>query len=289
VEQTQWASDGSTREGLRGAGTVDLRFRGIAGGGEARLTGPGLIERAYQSGCLRMRLVCPVRGQPAEAVLLNTAGGLCDGDRLDQRLVWAAGAAALVTTQAAEKVYRARHQGARIATSIEVGDGATSEWLPQESILFDNARLHRTTDVRLAPGACFVGGEAVVLGRAAMGETMRNGLLEDRWRIWRGGRLIYADAMRLDSPIAERMTRAAVGAGAAAMAVLIHVSARAGALQARARAAAEGARGLAAVSCWGPLLVARLLASDGATLRHDSALLLSALRDGRPVPRIWGY
>ena len=266
---------------VRGCGALDIRFRPLS-------DGHGPIDRAYQSGCLRMRLPRVKDGAFSNAVLLNTAGGLCDGDRLDQKLAWADGASALVTTQAAEKVYRATDQGARISTSIEVGDGARAEWLPQETILFDHARLCRQTDVRLSSNSNFLGCEAVVLGRTAMGERVEEGLLEDRWRIWREGRLIYADAQRLAGPIDANMARAPVGGGARAMALVIHASQAAGTLLAPARAAAESVHGLMAVSSWGPLLVVRLLAQDGAVLRHDLGVALRALRGGRPNPRIWG-
>ncbi|HEX7823158.1 MAG TPA: urease accessory protein UreD [Sphingobium sp.] len=265
---------------LRSQGRLDLSFRRR---GEATV-----IDRSFQSGCSRMRL--PRRESVAEApcaVLINTAGGVAEGDRIEQAIAWDEGARATVATQAAEKVYRALVHGSRIETRLEVARGAHAEWLPQETILFDGARLRREAKIILAEDVSFLGIESIVLGRAAMGETMRTGSLRDRMRIWRGGRLIYADTLALDADIAALMQRASVGGGASAMAVLVHASGKASSLIDPVRDALAEARGRAAASTWNGLLAVRLLAPDGETLRHDIAAALAVLRDGRPLPRVW--
>ena len=79
-------------------------------------------------------------------------------------------------------------QGLRILL-VEKGDfaeGASAEWLPQETIVIDRAMVKRDLQVRLAVGATFTGIESVVLGRAEMGETVQRVWLRDGWRIWRG-------------------------------------------------------------------------------------------------------
>lgn len=265
---------------LRSRGILDLGFRNRAG--------VTTVERAFQSGCLRMRL--PRHGgEPPCAVVMNTAGGVADGDRLDQRVVWGEDTVASVTTQAAEKVYRAVAGGAVVTTRLEVNEGARAEWLPQELILFDSARLRRDAQILLADNVSFLGLEAVVLGRGAMGETVRTGAFRDRLRIWRGGRLIYADALSLEGDIAALMQRAALGGGARAMAVIVHAAREAQGLLEPLREALQGARGLAAASCWNGLLAVRLLAPGGENLRHDIALSLAVLRRGRPLPRVWRF
>jgi urease accessory protein len=250
-----------------------------------------VVRDFYQSGSLRLRLPRTIAGSPPEAVLLNTGGGLVQGDLLRQRATWEASTTATLVSQAAEKVYRADASDprgeARVESRLEVGAGASAEWLPQETILFNHARLSRDMQVRLDGSSRFLGVEAVVLGRTAMGETMDDGLLDDRWRIWRDGRLIYADALRLEGPVQSLMRRAAIGGGARATAVLIHVSTQAAALLAPVREALDGALGLAAASAWNDMLVVRLLAPDGAKLRHDLNRALPALRDGRAPPRVW--
>ncbi len=226
-------------------------------------------------------------GEAPCAVLINTAGGVAEGDRIEQAVAWDEGARATVATQAAEKVYRALARGSEIETRLEVARGAQAEWLPQETILFDGARLRREAKIILAEDVSFLGVEAVVLGRAAMGETMRAGSLRDRMRIWRGGRLIYADTLALDADVEALMARASIGGGASAMAVLVHASDRASSLIEPVREALEDAKGRAAASTWNGLLAVRLLAPDGETLRHDIGAALAVLRDGRPLPRVW--
>lgn len=262
---------------LRSQGALDLSFR--------RREGRTAIDRGYQTGCLRMRLVRD--GASPCAVLINTAGGVAEGDRLEQRIAWGEGAAATITTQAAEKIYRSLAAGCAISTELTVARGGQAEWLPQETILFDAFRLRREARIVLAEDVTFLGVEALVLGRTAMGETVNQGSLRDRMRIWRGGRLIYADTLALDGDVAALMDRAAIGDGSRAMAVIVHASGQAEALRDPVRAALDDAVGLAAASCWNGLLAVRLLAPDGETLRHDIALALSVLRGDRPLPRAW--
>ena len=269
------------------AALVHVRSRGEIRLGFQSVEGRTTIATGYQRGCLKFRMPRHEASEMPGAILLNTGGGLTGGDRLSQRIAWGQDSAASVTTQAAEKVYRAIHDDTAIETRLDVGGAAHAEWMPQETILFDRARLRRDTQVRLAGDAAFLGVEAVVLGRTAMNETMQAGALVDRWRIWRAGRLIYADALRLEGPIDDLMQRRAIGGGARAMAVIIHVSSHAAALLGQVREALAGAIGLAAASCWNGMLVTRLLARNGAILRHDMLRALAALRGGRAMPRVW--
>lgn len=266
---------------VRSRGTARLGFQS-----RGELT---QVSDFYQAGCLRLRLPRTAAGADPCAVLINTAGGIAEGDRLAQSVAWGAGTRATVTSAAAEKVYRAMASGGRIETRLSVGCGAQAEWLPQETILFDRARLARDTRVTIAGDASFLGLEAVVLGRAAMGEEMREGALADAWRIERDGRLIYADRLALEGPIGGLMDRASIGGGARALAVLVHVSRHARQLLDAVRAALANAAGTVAASAWNGMLVVRLLARDGAALRHDIACALAPLRGGRPLPRVWSF
>ncbi len=159
-----------------------------------------------------------------EAVLINTSGGVTGGDRLQWRLEAGAGAALVVTTQAAERVYRSTGGEARIETRLVAGPGATLEWLPQETILFDAGRLDRRLEVDLAADASVTLLESIVLGRAAMGEQVMSGALSDQWRIRRGGRLVHAEALRAEGDLARAAAGAATLAGGRAFATLVHLA-----------------------------------------------------------------
>jgi urease accessory protein len=125
---------------------------------------------------------------------------------------------------------------------VTVGENARCEWLPQETILFEGARLSRRLDIALAPGARLLAAEMLVFGRAARGERFRHGSLHDAWRIRRDGRLIWADALNLAEPAAA-LDRRFVLDGAGAMATLLLAAPDAAEHRAAARdLAACGAR-----------------------------------------------
>ncbi len=264
---------------VRSRGVIDISF--------ARTSSATTLDRSFQSGCLRMRLPRRIDYDRPCAVLINTSGGIAEGDQLAQRIAWEKGARAIITTQAAEKVYRALDQGSTIRTTLTVDDGAEAEWLPQETILFDRARLTRDTQVSLGADASYLGVEAVLLGRAAMDERMSSGTLADSLRVTREGGLIYADRLRLDGAFERLLARRTIANGAIAMAVVLLVAARAATLLEPVREALAQAGGLVAASCWNGILAIRMLAPDGATLRRDLIAALAVLRDGRPLPRVW--
>ena len=111
------------------------------------------------------------------------------------------GADAVVATQAAEKIYRAAPGGdpCRIDVAVTRGRRAPSlDWLPQETIVFQGARLKRRTVAEVAPGGSLLACEMVVLGRAASGERFASGLLLDSWSVRRGGRLAWTDTLRVE-------------------------------------------------------------------------------------------
>ncbi|HEX3709265.1 MAG TPA: urease accessory protein UreD, partial [Pseudolabrys sp.] len=157
-------------------------------------------------------------------------------------------------------------------------------WLPQETILFDRARLSRRIDVNLAEGASLLMAEAVVFGRAAMGETVEQGFFADRWRIHRAGKLIFAETARLDGAIAGKLSAPASAAGGIAVATLLVSPGGEDTIDA-VRALDDTFTGEVGISAWNGIAVARLCARDGATLRHDLIAVLAAL--GQRVPRLW--
>lgn len=244
------------------------------------------LARHYEQGAAKARLP-RVPGGAAEAVLINTAGGLTGGDRMDYAVDVGTGAAVTLTTQAGEKIYRALDAPAEIRTRIDVAAGGRVDWLPQETILFDRAALVRRLDIAMAADAAVLALEAVVFGRTARGETVQFGLLRDRWRLRRAGRLVFADGLRLDGPVAAMLARPAALAGGCAAATVLYVAPDAEARLDTARAALADAPAEVGASAWNGILVARLAAADGAGLRTALVPLIAALRGGRALPRVW--
>jgi urease accessory protein len=240
--------------------------------------------RVREEGSLRVRCPGPPAGE-LEAVIVNTAGGVAGGDRLRLEVSVEPGARLVVSTAAAEKVYRTLEPDAAIDVTLAVGAGGSLAWLPQETILFDRARLARSIDVDLAEDARLILAEALVLGRSGMGEVVDDGGLVDRWRLRRNGRLIHAEAMRLEGGIAVKLKEPAVAKGGVAVATVL-VAPGDDATVATVRALDAAFRGEVGASAWNGFAVMRLCAADGAALRHDLVAVLSALR-GAALPRLW--
>jgi len=242
------------------------------------------LQTLFQEGCAKIRLPAPLPGAAPEAILINTAGGLTGGDRLTTEVELASGSTAVVTTQACERIYRSTGAEAVVTNHLRLAEGARLAWLPQETILFDGGRLKRTLEADLAGGAELVAVEAIVLGRTAMGETVRTGALHDRWRIRRDGRPIFADDLRLDREIAPRVARPAVLGGNVAMATVLHAGPEPERLLAPVRAIIGEAGG---ASAWDGKLVARLVAENSLALRRRLETLLQLLLGDHPLPKVW--
>src|SRR3546814_855368 len=182
---------GSTAPALqRARGGARMVFR-RAEDGATRVVG------FFQEGCLKARLPRSERPGEAEVVIMNTAGGLTGGDRLSIEVFLENGAHVMATTPACEHIYRSIDGEAMIEQRLQVGRGARLDWIPQGTILFDRSRVRRRFDVRLQADAEITVAEAAMLGRTEMGETMDGGPFPDFWPVRRGGRLLYADAMRI--------------------------------------------------------------------------------------------
>jgi urease accessory protein len=259
----------------RAFGSVTLSVKSVAG--KTRR------DAVHEAGSLRVR--CP--GAPAaelEAVIINTAGGIAGGDVFALDIAAGQGTRLVVTTAAAEKVYRSLGADSAVNVKLDVAPGATLAWLPQETILFDRARLARSIEVDLASDAQLFLAEAIVFGRTGMGEAVENGALSDRWRVRRGGKLIYAETVRLAGPITARLAEPAVANGGVAVATVLAVPGHEAMVDA-VRALQERFSGEVGASVWNGLASVRLCAADGAALRHDLTHVMTALRGA--LPRLW--
>jgi urease accessory protein len=241
--------------------------------------------RLHEAGSLRLRFPNREPGGALEAVMVNTAGGMAGGDRFDIDINVGAGAKLTATTAAAEKIYRSLGPATEIEVKLTVGAGGAIAWLPQETILFDRARLYRTIELDLVGDSSLMLAEAVVFGRSAMGETVTSGEFFDRWRLRVGGMLVFAETLRLDGAVAERLARRASANGGVAVASVLKFPGDDAGIAA-VRGIAQGCRGEVGVSAWNGLVLARLVAPDGASLRRDLIAVVTAL-GGTTPPRLW--
>jgi urease accessory protein len=242
-------------------------------------------KRVHEEGALRVRFPNAAAGGALDAVIVNTAGGMTGGDHFAIDVAVEANARLVVTTAAAEKIYRSLGPDTRIDLKLEVCSGASLAWLPQETILFDQVRLRRSIEVELAPGANLLLAEGIVFGRSAMGEIVRGGLLFDRWRVRIGGALAFAESPHLDGAIAQRLARPAAAGASVAVASVLKVPGDAKAVAA-VRAMEKDFAGEVGISAWNGIAVARLVAGDGAALHRDLIAVLTALSES-PLPRLW--
>ncbi|QCI68787.1 urease accessory protein [Phreatobacter stygius] len=274
----RWREEGARMQRAHGVGRLSFVRRGA----------DTVIRDCYQEAGLRIRMPRPGPAMPVEAVIINTAGGLTGGDRFSLEIVAGEGTRAVVTGQAAEKVYRSSGGVGSFRTHIVLGEAASLDWLPQEAILFDGSALDRRLDIEMAASAHLLAVESVVFGRLARGESVESAFLFERWRIRRGGRLVYAEGLRFDGPVAARLAARAAGAGAIAAASVVVVSPGAEDLidATRDRLAGLDATGVeAGASAFDGLVSIRLLSADPFALRRGLVQLLEMLRG--PLPRVW--
>ena len=252
------------------------------------------LRDLYQHDPVRVLFPTPPRNEIPSAVFVTTSGGLVGGDVLEIAAQADRDATVLCYPQAAEKIYRSNGAECYIKVSLLAKPGAWLEWLPQETILFDGARLVRRTEVEVAPGGRLMAGEMLVLGRGAMGETVQSGLLRDDWEIRRDGRLVWAESFCLDAAIAETMAHPAGLGGATAIATAIYVAEDAGEFLSTARdllkSIPDNVRAGATVV--NGILVTRFLAAESYPLRRafgDFWLGFRRAAAALPaaLPRLW--
>jgi urease accessory protein len=250
----------------------------------------GLVEgvtcrrHLHESGSLRVRFPSP-EADGLSAVFVNTAGGIAGGDRFDIDISTGKDSRLTVTTAAAEKIYRTQGPPAQLNIALTAEAGSHLAWLPHETILFDRARLSRRIDIDLADGASLLLGEIVVFGRSAMGERVRGGEFVDRWRMRRGGRLAFAETIRLDGDVGDKLARPAVANAGVAIGTALIVPGDE-ALVARMREASQPFGGEVGISCWNGFALARFCAQDAASLRADMVAVLGRA-GAAALPRLW--
>lgn len=236
--------------------------------------GRSCIDGLRQSGALK--LLFPRNNDLLETTVINTAGGITGGDRFEIAATATKGSNLTLTTQAAERAYRAQvGQVGRIKTRLTVENGARLNWLPQETILYEASALSRRLDVEVSHQGRFLMVEPVLFGRRAMGEEPRSILFRDHVTIRHAGKLIYRDGVTFDGDAVAALDRPAIGGGARAMANLVLLAPEAEGLLPMVRAT-FGATGGASLLGDG-LLVGRLLAQDGFELRQRLIPVLDQL------------
>lgn len=242
------------------------------------------LNRLRQSGATKVIFPQTFRAD-MQGVVVNTSGGMTGGDCFEMSAHVRNAGQLTLTTQAAERIYRAQDEKpAHVHNRVTVAPAARLNWLPQETILFDASRLNRRLEIQMEGDSTALMVETLVFGRAAMGETVAQIDLQDRISITQDGAPIFRDAISLRGSAVEHLSRKAIAqeAGAVSSVVLIHARAASylGAL--RSLLPPLGGASLLAEN----VLVARALARDSFDLRQALIPMLEHLCD-TPLPAVW--
>ena len=262
---------------------ASLRLRFADDAGTTRLVG-----RAH-SGPLRVQKpLYPEGAGICHAIVIHPPGGVVGGDCLAIEADVGEGAHAFVTTPGASKWYRANGRVSSQQVRISAGAGSAFEWMPQETIFFDDASVVLDHEVVLEPGARYIGSEILCFGRRASGEAFKRGVIRQRTRIRSAGKLVWWEQGALDGAGAAMHSRFGL-AGASVCATLIGVGAPVPAALMAALRAIEPALGLSQVKS---VFVARWLGDDSEAARRAIFTVWQALRPhllgcAAPLPRIW--
>ena len=232
----------------------------------------------------------PEGDEVCHTYLLHPPGGVVGGDQLTINVSVETDAHALITTPASTKFYRCDDRHAQQKQNLTVANHATLEWLPQDTILFDQSKVNTITRVELAPQASFAGWEILCLGRPASGEIYNNGFCRQTFEIWRDETPVLIERAALLG--GSDLLKAKWGlADYSVMGLMVVVGANRELLE-LARSAESVDNGLGSITLIGDLLVCRCLADQGMAAREYFTRVWQALRMqwiGRPaeLPRIW--
>jgi urease accessory protein len=265
---------------------ASVRSRGVLALSAHVQDGVTRRQLVREEGALRMRFPNEAPGR-LNAVVVNVAGGMAGGDACDCAFTAQAGANLAVTTAAAEKVYRALGAPTRSDVRLRAESGASLLYAPQEAILFDRVRIVRRYDIDVDPAARLIAVDAVILGRTAMGESVNSLIWRDTWRLRRDGKLVWADATRVEGDAQDLLAAPATGGGARAFGTMLYAAPDAAQLIEPLREVLHNVKVCeAAVTLFDGMLVARFLAHEGYRLRAAIIDAVTSLPGGA-LPRSW--
>jgi urease accessory protein len=257
--------------------------------------GTVLRENRHRGPLRVQKALYPEGDAVCQAIVLHPPSGIAGGDHLAITAEIGAAAHAQLTTPGAGKWYRSGGTDAAQRIDFMVGDDATLEWLPQETIIFDGAQARMETRVSLAAGSRYIGWDILCLGRAAAGERFEHGRFDLFFRVDRDSKPVWLERGGFDG--GDPMLSSPAGwAGATVCATLLctfpELPQQSAGLLESCRAIAPADDASHALSVLPGILVARYLGDSSEAARHWFADLWAILRPaccGRPAifPRIW--
>lgn len=169
-----------------------------------------MAERSHFGPLRILKPLYPEGEDICHGVIVHPPGGIVAGDSLSIDVDVKTSASALITTPGAQKWYRSGGKSASAETRLRVAAGASLEWLPQETMVFDGAFARQTLEIQLSANARFFGWEMLCLGRTTRGERFNEGQFRQRMELvreescaplWRESMLLDGDDALLRSPL----------------------------------------------------------------------------------------
>ncbi|WP_411817466.1 urease accessory protein UreD [Hyphococcus sp. DH-69] len=273
----------------------DTKLERTYGSGElfAQYTGVKTsIAKLSQDGAAKIRFPQQFAQEPLSSILINTAGGMTSGDKLNWTARAQEDSSLTLSTQACEKIYRGNGGAAEISIHLTAEKNAQLYWLPQETILYDHSHLKRTLTLDVHSGARALITEAFILGRQAFGETRPIARLDDKWRIYSGGDLIHAEQIKINTAHNNWFENAATANSHTAFATLLFVGENLHDHFAQLQSKINAERTFSAhCSAWTigncDKFCARIAASDGYQLRKILTPLVTLLSGEDRPPALW--
>lgn len=254
-----------------------------------------LVDRDHFGPLLVQKPFYPEGRELCQVVVIHPPGGVVGGDQLAIAARIGAAGRAQITTPGAAKWYKANGHISRQNITLEIGSGGSLEWLPQETIFFDNAHVELEHNVKLGKEASYIGCEILCFGRTASGESFNGGRIHQRVGVHRDGKMIWYEQLNLSGG-SPAMRNPLLLAGSTVCATLIAVgqTVPATVLEAARESAAAitAGRGQAGISQLKGLVLARYLGNSSEVARW---LMLDVWKHLRPamlgreamVPRVW--
>ena len=250
---------------------------------DLRVGGTGQLRHLYQQGASKALFARKRDG--TEAIFINTSGGITGGDQLNGYFETSDTACLSVTTQGCERIYRSRAcVNGTVDNRLVVRNQSSLFWLPQETLFYDGGHLERHLTIDVSSDATALIVEPMLFGRLAMGEHHLSGNLQECITLSIDGQLAFQDATHFSGNITQTLDRPAVLAGARATALVVFSSLIAGAVLPTIRDMLNETSGASVTQ--DHLLIARLIAPDGMTLRRMLVPIITILTQ-TDLPKTW--
>ena len=237
----------------------------------------------HQSGSLKV-LIPKAKSTYAEAVLINTGGGIVGGDYLSVEVNAFNETKTWVTTQASEKVYRSDGELSHLKSRINIGNNSTLFWCPKETILFNNSKFKRNLEFNIKTSSKLFIVENVVFGRLASGELDADCFFFDQWRIKRDEKLIFAENFLFENK--KSMYRKTNLGDYRSLLNIVYVSKDSNNYLNKMRNIISAGNIFGEASCWNDFIYLRALANNTVEFKKTiEEILILLVGDKSNIPR----